>query len=80
MRQPVVAIEDNFEGFYQPRRVVNLNGAKRDFRVLCQDNPKADDLKLWHIGHMDTDTGELEPMKPELLEKGANYVSNTLDD
>lgn len=80
MRQEIVAIEDNFEGFYQPRRVINLNGAKRDFRVLCKDNPKADDLKLWHIGYMDTDTGELEPMKPELLEKGANYVQNTLDD
>lgn len=80
MKQPIVAIEDNFEGFYQPRRVMNINGAIRDFRVLCKENPKADDMKLWHIGNMDTDTGELEPKKPELLEKGANYVSNTLDD
>lgn len=76
MKQPLVAIEDNFEGFYQPRRVMNINGAIRDFRVLCQDNPKKDDLKLWHIGEMDTETGEifLNPMRPELLEKGANYV------
>lgn len=80
MKQPLVAIEDNFEGFYQPRRVMNINGAIRDFRVLCQDNPKKDDLKLWHIGEMDTETGEINPIRPQLLEKGASYDQNTLDD
>lgn len=80
MKQPLVAIEDNFEGFYQPRRVMNINGAIRDFRVLCQDNPKKDDLKLWHIGEMDTETGEISPIRPVLLEKGASYVQDTLDD
>lgn len=81
MKQPLVAIEDDFEGFYQPRRVINMSGAIRDFRVLCLDNPKAQDLKLWHIGEMDTDTGEITTMKPNLLEKGVNRnVSNSLDD
>lgn len=74
MKQPVVAIEDAFEGFYQPRRTINIDGARRDFRVLCQENPKADDLKLWYLGTMDTDTGEIEPVKPELLEKGVKSV------
>lgn len=81
MKQPVVAIEDNFEGFFQPRRVINLKGAVRDFKVLCETSPKADDLKLWHIGEMDTDTGEIKAMRPVLLEKGASFVvPNTLDD
>lgn len=80
MKQPIVAIEDNFEGFYQPRRVMNISGAIRDFRVLCIDNPKKDDLKLWHIGEMDTETGEINPIRPVLLEKGASYVQDTLDD
>lgn len=80
MKQPLVAIEDNFEGFFQPRRVININGAIRDFKVLCQGDPKSDDLKLWHIGEMDTETGEVNPIRPVLLEKGVNYVQNTLDD
>lgn len=80
MKQPLVAIEDAFEGFYQPRRVVNVNGSIRDFRVICETSPKADDLKLWHIGEMDTDTGEIESFKPVLLEKGMKNVQNTLDD
>ena len=70
MMQPIVAIEDIYNGFGQPRRVPNTEGAIRDFKILMQNNPVAEDQRLWLIGEMEIETGEIKPIKPELLEKG----------
>lgn len=73
MKMEIVAIEDVFNGFNKPATVINLEGAKRDFRILMKESPVATDQRLWHLGSMNTETGELTPLeKPELLEKGFN--------
>lgn len=47
---PLVAIEDVFTGFGTPRAVTNLESAKRDFRLLDQNDPRHGDLRLYHLG------------------------------
>lgn len=71
MKMELVAIEDVYNGFNKPAMVINLEGAKRDFKILMKENPVADDQRLWHLGSIETETGVITPLeKPELLEKG----------
>lgn len=76
---PLVAIEDVFTGFGTPRAVTNLESAKRDFKLLDQDDPRHGDLRLYHIGEFDTETGEIKAKKPEILMKGEPKHEDTLD-
>lgn len=76
---PLVAIEDVFTGFGTPRAVTNLESAKRDFKLLDQDDPRHGDLRLYHLGEFDTETGEIKSKKPEILMKGEPNHENTLD-
>lgn len=76
---PLVAIEDVFTGFGTPRAVTNLESAKRDFRLLDQDDPRHGDLRLYHLGEFNTETGEIKAKKPEILMKGEPKHEDTLD-
>lgn len=77
---PLVGIEDVFTGFGTPRAVTNLESAKRDFKLLDNDDPRHGDLRLYHLGEFDTETGEIKAKKkPELLMKGEPKHENTLD-
>lgn len=78
---PLVAIEDVFTGFGTPRAVTNIDSAKRDFRLLEQNDPRHGDLRLYHLGEFDTETGEIKSKKPEILMKGEPKYENqnTLD-
>ncbi len=78
---PLVAIEDVFTGFGTPRAVTNIEAAKRDFKLLDQDDPRHGDLRLYHLGEFDTETGEIKSKKPEILMKGEqnNEYKNTLE-
>lgn len=78
---PLVAIEDIFTGFGTPRAVTNIDSAKRDFRLLDQNDPRHGDLRLYHLGEFDTETGEIKSKKPEILMKGEtiNGNQNTLE-
>lgn len=76
---PLVAIEDVFTGFGTPRAVTNIESAKRDFRLIDQDDPRHGDLRLYHIGEFNTETGEIKSKKPEILMKGEPMHENTLD-
>lgn len=78
---PIVSIEDVFTGFGTPRAVTNIESAKRDFKLLDQNDPRHGDLRLYHLGEFDTETGEIKPKKPEILMKGEplHENQNTLD-
>lgn len=74
-----MVIEDIYDGFNQPRHVTKIEASIRDFKILCENEPRAEDLRLWHIGSFNTETGEIEPIKPELIMKGEKYGDkNTL--
>lgn len=76
---PLVAIEDIFTGYGTPRAVTNIESAKRDFKLIDQDDPRHGDLRLYHIGEFNTETGEIKSKKPEILMKGEPKHENTLD-
>ena len=79
MIRPILCIEDIYDGFNQPRHVSKIEAGMRDFKILCENTPTAEDLRLWHIGNFNTETGEIEAIKPELVMKGEkNGNQNTL--
>ena len=71
MKKMLVAIEDVFTGFAKPAIVNSREHAARDFKLICKDDVRADDLRLWEVGEFDTETGEIFPKKPDLIMKGA---------
>lgn len=79
MIKPLVSIEDVFTGFTTPRAVENLEVAKRDFKLIDENDPRHGDLRLYHIGEFNTETGDIKAKKPELLMKGEPFHENTLD-
>lgn len=79
MIRPILCIEDIYDGFNQPRHVSKIEAGIRDFKLLCETTPTAEDLRLWHLGNFNTETGKIEPVKPELIMKGERYGNqNTL--
>lgn len=72
MKKPLVSVEDVYIGFKTPAVVPNLDAAKRDFKLLTvhPDTACPEDLRLWHVGDFDTETGEIKAYKPEMIMKG----------
>lgn len=76
---PLVSIEDVFTGFGTPRTVQNLEAAKRDFKLIDENDPRHGDLRLYQVGEFNTETGEIIPRHPEIIMKGEPFHENTLD-
>lgn len=74
----LVSIEDVFVGFNNPKMAKNRDAAMRDFKLICKEDVRADDLRLWEIGEFNTDTGEILPKKPDLIMKGVSNDKDTL--
>lgn len=76
---PLVSIEDIFTGFGTPRTVQNIEAAKRDFKLIDENDPRHGDLRLYQVGEFNTETGEIKPRHPEIIMKGEPFHENTLD-
>lgn len=75
MNYILVAIEDIYTGFNSPRAIKNREAARRDFQILCQNDPKAEDYRLWYVGDFNTETGEITNCKLDLIDKGVRNDS-----
>lgn len=76
MIKPLVAVEDRMTEFMQPRAVLKIEEAKRDFKALCETSPIRKDMILWKLGEYNTETGEINASKPEVIAKGDSYDSS----
>lgn len=76
MIKPLVAVEDRMTEFMQPRAVLKIEEAVRDFKAVCETSPIRKDMILWKLGDYNTETGEINPIKPEVIAKGDSYDSN----
>lgn len=76
MIKPLVAVEDRMTEFMQPRAVLKIEEAVRDFKAVCETSPIRKDMILWKLGEYNTETGEIKPAKPEVIAKGESYDIN----
>lgn len=76
MIKPLVAVEDRMTEFMQPRAVLKIEEAERDFKALCETSPIRKDMILWKLGEYNTETGEIKAAKPEVIAKGDSYDSS----
>lgn len=71
------SIRDTMTGFQQPMMMPNDNVAKRAFlHGLADTNewPYTENYELYHVGTFDDQTGQIQPMMPELLAGGTDVV------
>lgn len=73
MIKPLVAVEDRMTEFMQPRAVLKIEEAVRDFKAVCETSPIKKDMILWKLGEYNTETGEIKAAKPEIIAKGDSY-------
>lgn len=80
MKYVLFALEDKFTGFKAPQIAPNDQAPMRDFKLLCNTDPRANDYNLYKLGTYDTETAEIKTLrKPELLMKGVyNGTENSL--
>ena len=77
---PLYSIRDRHVGFTPPIPMENNEYAKRYFKTQVLENPtmkdSPEDFTIWIIGEYETATGQILGVKPELIGKAEEYVSN----
>lgn len=74
MKFEIYCIKDNVAGFLQPTFELYEPAALRNFAYAVNQpglmNFKPEDYSLWHLGSLDTKTGEILPIIPEIVTHG----------
>lgn len=73
---------DLYNGFGLPFGASNDLMAKRAFKYYCLVDPegqtKAKDLEIYYIGKFNRDTADFIKGSLKLIDKGVNYVQNSI--
>lgn len=64
------SIQDTMVGFNAPFTMVNDEVAKREYQHFLEKNINAPDMRLFKIGEMDDQTGEIKPIVPVCIMGG----------
>lgn len=81
--QSLFSVHDNKAQYYMPPQTYRtVEEAIRAFRTACEQkdsqfNVHGGDFTLVRIANWDMDSGEINPIKPELLANGADFTNNS---
>lgn len=64
------SIQDTMVGFNAPFHMVNDEVAIREYKHFLAQNINAPDMRLFKLGTMNEETGELTPIVPECIAGG----------
>lgn len=76
---PICCMRDQLTGFMNPFVVSNLDVAKRDFKIIVNDDTQSlhynpQHFDLYHVGDFNTETGELLPCPADLILTGMSVI------
>lgn len=63
-------IQDTMIGFNAPFHMVNDEVAKREYKHFLATSKNAPDMRLFKVGSINEETGELTPIIPECIAGG----------
>lgn len=70
MKYGVYAIQDVMIGFNSPVLFKTPELAQREFKNFLENTPNSKDMRLFHIGNFDDETGELTSVTPSIVGGG----------